>query len=85
MGARGRRSAADLATIRPEREFVAIDFDRFFSRGGYSDRREAERALLRAERSGQATRRAGPDGTTEWYGTAELVGHRHRHVADYRH
>lgn len=71
MGSRGRRSAADLATPRPQREMMPIDFDAFARR--FPDTREATRALMRAERVGQAARRVLPDGTTEWLISDDLL------------
>lgn len=71
MGARGRRSAADMTSPRLQRELMPIDFEQFFARGGFPDRREAERALLRLERLGDARRVMQPDGSVEWYGVIE--------------
>jgi hypothetical protein len=67
MGTRGPRSAADLASYRPNRELTAIDFEAFARQFG--DRREALRALRRAERQGSVISRMTPEGGLEWYGT----------------
>ena len=53
MGARGPRSANDLAFIRPEAELIPIDVDAMARQ--YGDSREALRALKRAERHGQSS------------------------------
>jgi len=65
MGLRGPRSAADLSAYRPDRQLTLIDVEAFARQ--YGDRREAERALRRAERQGDAVSRLMPDGSVEWY------------------
>lgn len=64
MGARGRRSAADLSSPRPQGELMPVDLDALTR--VYGDRREAVRSLRRAERHGQAVCKPSPDGTEEW-------------------
>jgi hypothetical protein len=71
MGSRGPRSAADLASYRPQpandRPQTRIDVDQLARQFG--DKREALRSLKRAERFGDVVSRTMPDGTVEWYRT----------------
>lgn len=65
MGTRGRRSAADLCIFRTEGELIPIDLDAMAR--GYSDTREAVRALRRAERAGTVVCKTGPNGEQFWF------------------
>lgn len=71
MGQRGRRSAADISSPRAQVEMIPLDFDQFARR--FPDVREAERALTRAERHGNARRHVLPDGSIQWYAAGDLT------------
>lgn len=69
MGVRGSRSAADLSTMRfgePVNLSEPIDVQALARQYGVP-RREAERALKRAERRGEATSRIARDGREQWF------------------
>jgi transcriptional regulator GlxA family with amidase domain len=71
VGVRGRRSAADLATTRPDLSInlrEPIDIAELARQHGTS-RREAERLVRRAERHGEAVSRIAQDGHLEWFWT----------------
>jgi hypothetical protein len=66
MGTRGRRSVAELSAIRPIRRLKPVDFQALVQQC-QGRRREAERALKRAERRGQAVCRPAENGVLEWF------------------
>jgi len=68
MGTRGPRSASDLATYRPNLDLddgIPVNMADLAHRLG--SKREAERALRRAERVGETYTRTAPDGTVQWF------------------
>jgi hypothetical protein len=71
MGARGRRSAADLSTPRSLSVSIGEQINIPALAQQYrTSQREVLRAIRRAERRGEAVSRISRDGSLVWYWTA---------------